>query len=148
MDEAEHKLRSTTKKVLGEDADEYIYLEYLCCAPERQGRGYGSALVRTVTRMVCQNQLFNSLYQRLTIYELGKGDDQRRKVWLTCVLKNVEFYRAHGFETVAELQLGDDPAYRGAPVLAYMVRIDARLRSNNFSRSRVLSQMVYEPKAQ
>lgn len=46
------KHKAAFKEALGEREDEVIHLQVLATHPEKQGRGYGSALVRTVTGIV------------------------------------------------------------------------------------------------
>jgi GNAT superfamily N-acetyltransferase len=51
-EELRAKHRIAFKEVLGDREEEVIHLQVLATNPEKQGHGYGSALVRTVTGIV------------------------------------------------------------------------------------------------
>jgi len=103
--EAMTKLEATVADTLGTDVDKYIYLDVLCCHAEKQGQGYGSALVRAITQI---------------------ADVQQRKIWLVSSnLSNNKFYRRQGFEVVAECTLGESDAnYTGPPIVVQMMVYD------------------------
>lgn len=46
------KRRVVLQEALGDREDEVISLTFLATTPAKQGRGYGSALVRTITGIV------------------------------------------------------------------------------------------------
>jgi GNAT superfamily N-acetyltransferase len=124
VDEVEPKMNDMTSRALGDEAAEFISLDYLCCAPERQSRGYGAALVRAITDIV--RHYIHSIPVLLfsNTRNCLKGDAQGRKVWLiSSNMYNSKFYQAQGFELVDEFELGDDPAYSGTPIVVQMVRI-------------------------
>ncbi len=50
--EVNDKTEQATKEVLGDRKDSMIYLANVCTAPEKQGRGYASTLIRIVTAKV------------------------------------------------------------------------------------------------
>ncbi|EKM54617.1 uncharacterized protein PHACADRAFT_185527 [Phanerochaete carnosa HHB-10118-sp] len=83
---------------LGDREEEAIYLQILATTPEKQGRGYASALIRTVT---------------------GIADAQRRATFLlSSNLINTGFYNSFGFVEGAKIVLGnDDPTWREPPVV-------------------------------
>ncbi|KAI0953478.1 hypothetical protein AcW1_007684 [Taiwanofungus camphoratus] len=98
------KLDATVKEALGDEFDSMINLTNLATVPEKQGRGYGTALVRHVT---------------------AQADVQQCSTWLTSSnVANTKFYESCGFLTVAEILLGDNNPMWGKPpiVVPVMVR--------------------------
>lgn len=68
--------------------DPHYYLFAIGAAPEQQGRGVGSALLRPM---------------------LARCDAERLPAYLeSSTPRNLPFYRRHGFEAVGELRFGDD----------------------------------------
>ncbi|KAH9950506.1 RmlC-like cupin domain-containing protein [Amylocystis lapponica] len=71
--------------------------DILAAAPAKQGLGYGSALVMSVT---------------------AKADEEGRSVWLLTNLYTWTYYAQFGFTTVAQVSLGEkNPTYKGPPVV-------------------------------
>lgn len=92
------------KEALGDRELEVIHLQVLATHPDKQGHGYGSALVRTVT---------------------GIADAQGRATVLTSSNPiNTGFYNSLRFVEKAQIVLGnDDPTWTDPPVvLLVMVR--------------------------
>ncbi|KAF7970380.1 hypothetical protein HWV62_24237 [Athelia sp. TMB] len=92
------KLDLLLKTALGARQQEMLYVDLLFTAPEAQGRGYASALVRSI---------------------LAIADSEQRGTWLISGdPANISFYNYHGFETVGEIALGDtNPDWHEAPVV-------------------------------
>ncbi|KAI5120671.1 hypothetical protein M0805_006960 [Coniferiporia weirii] len=87
---------------LGDSQKEMIYINILATKPESQGKGYGSALLKTVLSMV-----------------------QGRYVHLVSSnIANTLFYESFGFSIVGQVVLGDDnPKWHKPPVVVpIMVR--------------------------
>jgi len=105
LKELQTKLRKAIANAVGERKGSMLYLDHIGTVPEKQGRGYGTALARILTT---------------------KADIENHPAWL--VSSNVEvntgFYNNLGFYTVAEFVVGDDnPTWEGPPVMiAVMVR--------------------------
>ncbi|GJE95596.1 GNAT family N-acetyltransferase [Phanerochaete sordida] len=98
------KLEEATKAALGDDATRMVELTSVATAPERQGRGYASALVRLVTALADAR---------------GVGS------WLVSSnVANRGFYAAFGYKVARTLYLGDeDPTWTLPPVpIDIMVR--------------------------
>ncbi|EMD40900.1 hypothetical protein CERSUDRAFT_111480 [Gelatoporia subvermispora B] len=98
------ELDALADQVLGDQRREMVYLSLLATAREKQGRGYGSTLVRAVTEI---------------------ADEQGRSTWLVSSnIENTGFYESCGFEVVGEVAAGeDDPSWNKPPVI---VRIMVR----------------------
>ncbi|EMD40903.1 hypothetical protein CERSUDRAFT_80554 [Gelatoporia subvermispora B] len=98
------KQRAVAEKVIGDQIKEMVVLRALATAPEKQGRGYGSMLVRVVTAF---------------------ADDRGRSTWVTSSnVDNTGFYESFGFKVVGEVRMGEEnPTWNKAPVI---VRIMVR----------------------
>ncbi|OCH92167.1 hypothetical protein OBBRIDRAFT_727398, partial [Obba rivulosa] len=96
------KHEATVSETLGKQRDEMIYLGLLATAPEKQGRGYASTLVRVVTAI---------------------ADTQGRSTWLTSSnIDNTGFYESLGFEAISEFPVGEnDPTWDKLPVIVRLV---------------------------
>lgn len=46
------KYKQTLDEVFGDRTDDMVYIRIICTNPAKQGRGYASALVREVTKIV------------------------------------------------------------------------------------------------
>lgn len=92
------KVEALSKTVLTDGKDEMLLIMYLYTAPEAQGRGYASGLMRSI---------------------LDIADSQQRGTWLlTGKATNIIFYNHHGFETVGEFSLGNtNPDWHEDPVI-------------------------------
>ncbi|KAF9051762.1 hypothetical protein BJ165DRAFT_1451166 [Panaeolus papilionaceus] len=89
---------------LGDNVPSMLFVGSLATHPDHRGRGYGSALLKSVTDI---------------------ADGLGQKAWLSSSNKdNTKFYNAHGFKTVKEVVVGDDnPTWNKPPiVLSLMVR--------------------------
>ncbi|KAI5118030.1 hypothetical protein M0805_004895 [Coniferiporia weirii] len=100
--EARIKVEKLNDEKLGDSEAEMIYIEVLATNPERQGGGYGTALVKTI---------------------LSMADSQGRSVYLfSSNIANVSFYELFGFSVTAQVLLGDDnPKWRKPPVVMPMM---------------------------
>lgn len=80
----------------GPRLSEMIFLEDIATHPNHRGKGYGSALIDTITAIA-------TLQDRPTV--------------LVCSnVANTTFYESHGFTTIAETLIGDDdPTWREKP---------------------------------
>jgi len=85
------------------DTDEMLYLNLLAVAPEKQGLGYGTALVAIAT---------------------AEADKQNRSIWLGTLRETAPFYERLGFTVEASFTLGDDnPTWTLPPIVeVFMVR--------------------------
>ncbi|KAI0346793.1 hypothetical protein BDW22DRAFT_460942 [Trametopsis cervina] len=88
--------------VLGDSRKETVYLDFLATSPEKQGRGYASALIRKVT---------------------GEADSQHRATWLmSSNVANVGFYHSFGFVTKASIVVGDtNPTWQNPPLIVELL---------------------------
>ncbi|KAI0684217.1 hypothetical protein C8T65DRAFT_748857 [Cerioporus squamosus] len=94
------KLALLVESALGSRVDDMILLDGLATLPAKQGRGYASALVRTLNTM---------------------ADEQDRAVYLTTVDAQ-KFYESLGYHLVAEeLVGGDNPSWKGEPIPAKLM---------------------------
>ncbi|KAJ3518079.1 hypothetical protein NLJ89_g93 [Agrocybe chaxingu] len=85
-DESEKKFQASSLLHLAEEKDMYD-LMFLATAPDSEGRGYGSALMRKLTE---------------------KADHECKAIWLQCSnTHNESFYNKFGFETVDKFVLED-----------------------------------------
>ncbi|GJE84058.1 hypothetical protein PsYK624_001330 [Phanerochaete sordida] len=103
-EELRAKHKAAFKEALGDREEEVIGLQVLATHPEKQGHGYGSALVRTIT---------------------GIADAQGRATALTSSNPaNTGFYNSLGFVEAAQIVLGDeDPTWQEPPlILLVMIR--------------------------
>ncbi|RDB26987.1 hypothetical protein Hypma_005108 [Hypsizygus marmoreus] len=102
--ELEDKMSEAVKRTFGDRVDTMWYVESLCTDPEHQGRGYGGALLDSVTTL---------------------ADWASQTTWLqSSNINNTAFYNMHGFVTVETVVLGDqNPTWNEAPVVvSIMVR--------------------------
>ncbi|KAI0917008.1 hypothetical protein AcW2_007255 [Taiwanofungus camphoratus] len=119
------KLDATVKEALGDEFDSMINLTNLATVPEKQGRGYGTALVRHVTAQVPLHLIRYSIARFAHKDSLWQADVQQCSTWLTSSnVANTKFYESCGFLTVAEILLGDNNPMWGKPpiVVPVMVR--------------------------
>lgn len=112
------------ENILGKERmKEMIRVYILACHPDHQRRGYGTALVKTITYLVRSYfdvRLRGAKLQSLLTFERrsSKADADDRETWLlSSNIANVTFYSRFGFEKVAEVVLGaNNPTYDGPPV--------------------------------
>ncbi|KAI0063143.1 hypothetical protein BV25DRAFT_1915467 [Artomyces pyxidatus] len=96
-EELVRKSADAVHAALGNEADQYFYIEGLFTDPEYQGQGFGSALVNAV---------------------LDTADKAGRPTYLSAIEQNVPFYASFGFEVAARYTLGEeDPDWDLEPVL-------------------------------
>ncbi|KAH9899770.1 hypothetical protein C8Q73DRAFT_333730 [Cubamyces lactineus] len=89
------KIEAMVEDAFGEKVKDMYEIQALATAPEAQGRGYGSALVKTITDM---------------------GDADGHDVWLI-TSDAYGFYEALGFSMIRYSAAGvDNPKWKGKPV--------------------------------
>lgn len=99
-----------------------INLTNLATVPEKQGRGYGTALVRHVTAQVPLHLIRYSIARFAHKDSLWQADVQQCSTWLTSSnVVNTKFYESCGFLTVAEILLGDNNPMWGKPPIVVPV---------------------------
>ncbi|EIM88054.1 uncharacterized protein STEHIDRAFT_138518 [Stereum hirsutum FP-91666 SS1] len=100
--ELTEKIARTLNSQLGDNIHHFYSLDGLCTAPEVQGRGYGSALVRAV---------------------VSQADKDNRHTWLfSSSVTNVPFYQSHGFEAVSTFTVGEkNPQWDKDPIVVTMM---------------------------
>ncbi|KAL6309445.1 hypothetical protein BKA93DRAFT_821749 [Sparassis latifolia] len=102
--ECDEQLAATLKATIGDQIDDMMSLEGFATAPDKQGRGYGTALAKHVSAI---------------------ADAQRRSIWLTSSnVANTGFYESLDFKTVGEFALGcNNSTWKKPPVvIRIMVR--------------------------
>ncbi|KAJ3488792.1 hypothetical protein NLI96_g2578 [Meripilus lineatus] len=103
------KMEQLAEATLGEMQKEMVNLASIMTKPEKQGRGYGTALGKIVTDI---------------------ADAEARDSWLfsSNVEANTGFYNNLGYITVATFLLGDDnPTWRERPVTIALVGTSAHV---------------------
>ncbi|KZS94976.1 hypothetical protein SISNIDRAFT_409572, partial [Sistotremastrum niveocremeum HHB9708] len=87
---------------LKDKIDDMYYVHILATDPEYQGQGHGGTLLDIIG---------------------DKADAEGRDAWLTSSgPHNVPFYNLHGYETVAEIKLGeDDPTWQKGELVCPVV---------------------------
>jgi len=96
--ELKSKLSVAIEAALGDRLKEMVSLDSLATNPKKQGRGYGTALVASVS---------------------AKADAEARSTWLcSSNILNTGFYESCGFTTIAEFTLGEaNPTWDRPPVI-------------------------------
>ena len=108
------KLKAILDSNFGEKIDNMFEIQALATHPAKQGRGYGTALVKVVNDMVCRGR--SCLQAPLTMLSLPQADTQARATYVVTT-DAYRFYETVGYELVGEDWLGvDNPAWTGAPV--------------------------------
>ena len=108
------------KDAFGEKVKDMYEVQALATAPEAQGRGYGSALVRTVTDMVGEQSA-----SQLTLLSMFQGDADGHDVWLI-TSDAYGFYETLGFSVIGYTAVGtDNPKWKGKPVGVRIVGLPA-----------------------
>jgi len=102
--ELDFKLDVAVGLALGDRVKKMWFVEELWTAPVNQGRGYGGALLDTVTAW---------------------ADWDGRSTWLqSSNIANTEFYRKHGFKAVGTAVVGNNnPTWDGEPVTITIVSL-------------------------
>jgi len=103
-EEDKRKSKAVVQNTIGDNVKDMMYVNGICTSPASQGRGYGGAVLDSVTAI---------------------ADAQRRAIWLiSSNINNTGFYNSHGFITVGTYVLGDkNSEWHDAPVLvSIMVR--------------------------
>ncbi|KZT74806.1 hypothetical protein DAEQUDRAFT_719987 [Daedalea quercina L-15889] len=102
LQESEKKMSAAIQNTLGDRTKEMLSLNLLATAPESQGHGYATALVRAVT---------------------SEADSHGRCTWLiSSNYVNTVFYEGLGFVPVREIILGDEnPTWNKAPVVMLLM---------------------------
>jgi len=98
------KIGAVMQAKIGEKAKDMLNVNVLFTSPEAQGRGYASALVRSITSI---------------------ADAQQRSTWLASSnIANTGFYNSQGFQTVGYISLGEaDRDWKEPPIIVnIMVR--------------------------
>ncbi|KAJ2914545.1 hypothetical protein MD484_g5884, partial [Candolleomyces efflorescens] len=96
-EEVNSKLEKVVSEKVGERAKVMIYVDLVFTAPESQGHGYASTLLKTLTTL---------------------ADTLGQACWLVSSnIVNEPFYNSHGFISVGELLLGNEnPSWHEKPV--------------------------------
>ncbi|KAI0375744.1 hypothetical protein BV20DRAFT_1040341 [Pilatotrama ljubarskyi] len=106
------KVVAMVTDALGEKVADMYEIQAIATAPEAQERGYGTALVTTVTDM---------------------GDAQGRDVWLITT-DAYPFYESLGFSTIrSDLVGADNSAWDGAPITIRLVSLSCRWKTCDVS---------------
>ncbi|KAF7798887.1 hypothetical protein EIP86_010115 [Pleurotus ostreatoroseus] len=102
--EFKDKARKLIEEYLGNRKDSMMSINIACTAPEKQGHGYGSKLIKVI---------------------LATADEEKRSVWLISINKaNEGFYEHLGFKTVKEEPVGDgNPMWTEPPIMIGLVRM-------------------------
>ncbi|KAI0773654.1 hypothetical protein C8Q74DRAFT_1368229 [Fomes fomentarius] len=101
MEEVNSKVKAIYSNVFGDKIKDMFEIQVLATVPAKQGRGYGTALVKTVNKMA----------------------DERGRAAYLLTTDAYRFYETVGYKLVGEDWLGvDNPSWTGAPV---PVRVDA-----------------------
>ncbi|KIM46362.1 hypothetical protein M413DRAFT_441454 [Hebeloma cylindrosporum] len=102
--EVEQKTQKALDMVLGDRVKDMLTIMILATEPSSQKRGYGGALLDAVTSL---------------------ADITGQACWLNSSnIENKGFYESHGFQTVAEIVIGNEnPTWHHPPIIAeIMVR--------------------------
>ena len=117
-----HKALGST---IADKLDDMLLISALATAPECQGKGYASTLVRMATSLVRTFPTSTSVIVCASdpVHGRSQADAQGRAVWLgSSNLKNLEFYNSLGFYTVYRISLGlNNPTWTEPPVLVDLV---------------------------
>ncbi|KAI0832526.1 hypothetical protein BC628DRAFT_325211 [Trametes gibbosa] len=107
------KIQSMVKDAFGSEVQDMYDLQVLATAPEAQRRGYGSALVTTVTNM---------------------ADAAGRDTWVVTA-GSYKFYEQVGFVVVRRDALGgDNPKWNGKPIPIHLMRRSVRKGGQTLER--------------
>ncbi|KAJ3518078.1 hypothetical protein NLJ89_g94 [Agrocybe chaxingu] len=100
--ELEDKTKKAIENSLGDRVKDMVTIMILATDPDSRGRGYGGSLLDSVTSL---------------------ADVMGQTSWLTSSnVANTEFYRIHGFKTIADIVLGDDnPEWHEQPVVVKLM---------------------------
>ena len=136
------KLRAMLKSVFGERVDQMMELSGLATSPAKQGRGYATALVRTLNDMVRSTAHLTfgmnvSCAHARVLLHVRQADSRDCAVWVfTDDAK--WFYEELGYVLVAEEWAGvDNPKWKGDPV---PLRVVSRKEQNCISTAILLTQ--------
>lgn len=119
------KFEESLEQVLGDRRDEMAYIWGLATSPASQGRGYGTALVKTITDMVRDvNEQSDSRAVLLTTFVHSEQTDElgRSTFLFSSNINNTSFYNSCGFKVVGEILIGqDNPTWVRKPVVVCLV---------------------------
>jgi len=104
--EIDSKTADAIAEAIGDRVKEMLYIDGLATAPAEQGRGYGGAVLDSVTK---------------------EADAQKRMTWLiSSNILNTGFYNSHGFATVGTFVVGDkNPEWKEPPIIVSIMIRDA-----------------------
>ncbi|CCL98799.1 uncharacterized protein FIBRA_00804 [Fibroporia radiculosa] len=110
--EANSKLNAANEAIFGKGPYDMVLLMELATTPEKQGRGYGTALVAAVTDI---------------------ADAIGKRTWLqSSNIANTMFYERCGFVTVGGYKLGDtNPTWTKPPVIVRIMMREPRTRRSD-----------------
>ena len=120
-DEFSTKHNKAIQEALAGREGEVVTLRILATSPEKQGRGYASALVRIVTDIVSA-----CLASRPTTDFCGQQADAQGRATslISSNLANSAFYNSLGLVEKAQIILGDDnPTWIEPPITLLVVRL-------------------------
>jgi len=109
------KAEATVEEAIGDRAKDMLFVDLLATAPAEQGRGYGSAVLDSITK---------------------EADIQNRATWLhSSNVSNTEFYNSHGFVTVRTYLLGDkNPEWHEPPVIVSIMVREPRKPADTYQK--------------
>lgn len=124
-------MEDAIKEAFGNRIEHMYAVESLATDPKMQGRGYGTALVATVTdkaSIAHGRCVFSYIYTVIWLTSGKKADAQWLDTWLVSSnVANTGFYEHCGFQTVSTFTLGDgNPTWTRSPVVVTVVRKDRR----------------------
>ncbi|KAH9950511.1 hypothetical protein B0H21DRAFT_723642 [Amylocystis lapponica] len=108
--EGQKTLPDAVKSVVGDRLDQMITLDLIAVAPGKQGRGYGSTLVK--------------LSRTKYAFHIAADAQARATYLLSSNLESTEFFKSLGFSTISEVTLGEDnPTWdKASIIIQVMVR--------------------------
>lgn len=105
--------------VFGDKIKDMFEIQFLATIPAKQGRGYGTALVKTVNKMV--RRLLGSIFS--SMLRITQADERGRATYLLTI-DAYRFYETVGYKLVGEDWLGvDNPNWTSAPVPVRVVSL-------------------------
>jgi GNAT superfamily N-acetyltransferase len=103
-------------KTLGPQVEELVHVSTLATTPEKQGQGYGTALMKETIKYVRPISAYSN--GNTACLHLMQADDHGRGIFLeTDTEYNVSFYESLGFKVIGETKLGEhNPTWHEKPV--------------------------------